>query len=65
LAAHLFGCHRLARQDWVNGYIDLTTYRNNVLIGMLIVFLADASVEYTTPLLNALQTLKKDSDRAV
>lgn len=57
LATHLFGCQRLARQDWVNGYIDLATYRNNVLTGMFIVFMADASDQYTTALVEKLQTI--------
>ena len=38
LAEQLFGCQRLARQDWVNGYIDLDRYRQQVLIGMYITF---------------------------
>ncbi|QFU74397.1 TetR/AcrR family transcriptional regulator [Halioglobus maricola] len=42
LAEQLFGCQRLARQDWVNGYIDLDRYRVQVLIGMYMTFAADA-----------------------
>jgi len=38
LAEQLFGCQRLARQDWVNGYIDLVRYRKQVLIGMYITY---------------------------
>lgn len=38
LAEQLFGCQRLARQDWVNGYIDLDRYRKQVLIGMYITY---------------------------
>ncbi|WOJ96969.1 TetR/AcrR family transcriptional regulator [Congregibacter brevis] len=43
LAQQLFGCQRLARQDWVNGYIDIQTYRQQALIGMLLTFAADAT----------------------
>jgi AcrR family transcriptional regulator len=57
LATHLFGCQRLARQDWVNGYIDLDTYRKHVLSGMLIVFLADANENYKQMLQRELQHL--------
>ena len=43
LAEQLFGCQRLARQDWVNGYIDLEHYRTQVLVGMLTTYAADAT----------------------
>ncbi|GHD26608.1 TetR/AcrR family transcriptional regulator [Halioglobus pacificus] len=43
LAQQLFGSQRLARQDWVSGYIDLAHYRQQALIGMLITFAADAT----------------------
>ena len=43
LAQQLFGCQRLARQDWVNGYIDLDRYRRQVLIGMYITYAAVAT----------------------
>ena len=53
LAQELFGCQRLARHDWVQGYIDLTTYKKQVLRGMTIVFLADASPDYKAKLLKS------------
>lgn len=43
LALQLFGSQRLARQDWVSGYIDLKAYRQQALIGMLLTFAADAT----------------------
>ena len=46
LALQLFGCQRLARQDWVNGYIDLQQYRRQVMAGMLITYAADATPEF-------------------
>lgn len=57
LAKQLFGCQRLARQDWVNGYIDLQQYKNQVLIGMFITFSADATDEYKVELLNKIDSL--------
>ena len=45
LAQQLFGAQRLPRQDWVSGYIDLATYRQRALIGMLLTFAADATPE--------------------
>lgn len=46
LARQVFGCQRLARQDWVNSYIDLDRYRAQVLCGMYITFMADARQDY-------------------
>jgi len=46
LALQLFGSQRLARQDWMNGYIDLDQYRNQVMAGMLITYAADATAEF-------------------
>jgi len=46
LAVRLFASQRLARQDWVAGYIDLETYRNRVLTGMFITLCADATPEF-------------------
>jgi AcrR family transcriptional regulator len=43
LAQQLFGAQRLPRQDWVSGYIDLATYRQRALTGMLLTFAADAT----------------------
>lgn len=46
LAEQLFGCQRLARQDWVNGYIDLERYRTQVLVGMFMTYAADATPKF-------------------
>lgn len=59
LAEQLFGCHRLARQDWVNGYIDLNEYRTQVLIGMYMTYAADATPEFHTRLCGKIKTLGK------
>ena len=45
LAQQLFGSQRLARQDWVSGYINLEEYRQQALVGMLLTFAADATPE--------------------
>lgn len=45
LLRQLYDCHRIGRQDWVGGHIDLNEYRNRVLEGMLAVYAADASPE--------------------
>jgi AcrR family transcriptional regulator len=46
MAEQLFGCQRLARQDWVSGQINLERYRQQVLIGMLMTYAADATPEF-------------------
>ena len=57
LAEQLFACQRLARQDWVNGYIDLQRYRKQVLIGMYITYAADASPGFYKMLCNKINEL--------
>ncbi len=57
LAEQLFGCQRLARQDWVNGYIDLRRYRTQVLIGMYMTYAADAAEEFKQRLLDNIDSL--------
>jgi len=57
LAKELFGCQRLARYDWINGYINLTTYRKQVLVGMYIIFAADATPNYRKKLLAQIEKL--------
>ena len=50
----------IARQDWVNGYIDLTRYRQQVLIGMLMTYAADVTPEFHQRLCNRLEELMDD-----
>ena len=57
LAEQLFACQRLARQDWVNRYIDLQRYRKQVLIGMYITYAADASPDFYKMLCNKINQL--------
>ena len=57
LAEQLFGCQRLARQDWVNGYIDLDRYRTQVLIGMYITYAADATPAFRQRLMQCIAQL--------
>ena len=45
MAEQLFGSQRLARQDWVSGYIELERFRQQALIGMLMTYAADATPE--------------------
>ena len=57
LALQLFACQRLARQDWVNGYITIDDYKTQVLIGMFITFASDATPEFHQTLRNKIDEL--------
>ena len=57
LAQQLFGAQRLPRQDWVSGYIDLATFRQRALIGMLLTFAADATPELHARICEAVDQL--------
>ncbi|MGB1245692.1 MAG: TetR/AcrR family transcriptional regulator [Porticoccaceae bacterium] len=57
LAQQLFSCQRLARQDWVNGYIDLDRYRQQVLTGICITYAADATPDFHHRLRQKIQAL--------
>lgn len=57
LAEQLFANQRLARLDWIHGYIDLKTYRTQVLIGMFITMAADATPELHERLIEQLKQL--------
>lgn len=59
LAQQLFGSQRLARQDWMNNYIDLKTYRYRVLSGMFTILAADASPDFKTRLAAEIKSLGK------
>jgi len=47
----------LARQDWVNGYINLQQYRTQVLIGMYMIYAADGTPEFQQRLKVRIQEL--------
>ena len=58
IATRLFSSQRLARLDWMHGYIDLETYRVQVLTGMLITLCADAAPEFKEQLFAKIDALK-------
>jgi AcrR family transcriptional regulator len=57
LAMRLFASQRLARQDWMNGYISLNTYRAQVTTGMFITLCADASPAFKDRLIEKINAL--------
>jgi AcrR family transcriptional regulator len=63
LADKLFVNQRLARHDWVHGYISLKEYREQVLTGMCITFASDAAPDFHKELVNYINGLtnRKDS----
>ena len=63
LAEQLFGCQRLARHDWVGGYIDLDRYRSQVLTGMLLTYAADATPAFHKRLCARIDALLGDARR--
>ncbi len=58
IATRLFSSQRLARLDWMHGYIDLKTYRLQVLTGMLITLCADAAPKFKEQLFAKINSLK-------
>ncbi|MEM1154766.1 MAG: helix-turn-helix domain-containing protein [Pseudomonadota bacterium] len=59
MAEQLFNTQRMARQDWVNGYIGLVRYRQQVLIGMLITFAADATADFHEQICDKIEQLSE------
>ncbi len=58
ITLRLFSSQRLARLDWMHGYINLKTYRTQVLTGMFITLCADAAPDFKQELLAKIDTLK-------
>ena len=58
IATTLLSSQRLARLDWMHGYIDLGTYRIQVMTGMLITLCADATPDFKEKLFAKINTLK-------
>ena len=59
LAHEIFGCQRLARYDWIQGYIDLKEYRTQALSGMFIAMAADATPAYRERLRDKIDALSQ------
>ena len=58
LADRLFANQRLARQDWIQGYINLKEYRTQVITGMCITFASDAAESFHKTLIAYIANLK-------
>lgn len=57
LAEQIFNCQRIARHDWIGGYIDLAKYRTQVLTGVCIIYAADATPGFHKELSSAIKEI--------
>ncbi len=57
LGEQIYGCYRLARQDWTLGYVDLDGFRSRALIGIFLCLAADASPDYHQVLMQRIAQL--------
>ena len=59
MGRQIYGCYRLARQDWVNGYFGLSGFRVQALTGIFLCLAADATPAFHKRLLTRLSTLSQ------
>jgi len=57
LGAQIYGCYRLARQDWANGYFDLDGFRRQALTGIFLCLAADAKPAFRERLMGQILEL--------
>lgn len=57
LGPQIYGCYRLARQDWANGYFDLDGFRKQALTGIFLCLAADAKPAFRERLMEQLLEL--------
>lgn len=59
LGRQIYGCYRLARQDWANGYFDLDEFRNQALTGVFLSLAADAEPAFRERLMSEISNLSR------
>ena len=57
LGQQIYGCYRLARQDWANGYFNLNQFKTQALTGIFLCLAADANPAFRTRLLKQIDAL--------
>lgn len=57
LGPQIYGCYRLVRQDWANGYFDLDGFRHQALTGIFLCLAADAKPAFRERLLGQISDL--------
>ena len=60
LGPQIYGCYRLARQDWANGYFDLKGFKTQALVGMFLCLASDAKPAFRERLLRKVASLTRD-----
>lgn len=60
LGPQIYGCYRLARQDWANGYFDLDGFRKQALIGVFLCLASDAEPAFRERLIRKISSLSSD-----
>ena len=58
MGLQIYGCYRLARQDWMNGYFGLQGFRQQALTGIFTCLAADATPAFKKRLLARLQEMQ-------
>ena len=59
LGLQIYGCYRLARQDWANGYFDLNGFRKQALTGIFLCLAADAEPLFREHMMDQLSALER------
>ena len=57
LGPQIYGCYRLARQDWANGYFDLEAFRTQALVGVFLCLASDAKPAFRKRLVDKVSSL--------
>lgn len=57
MGRQIYGCYRLARQDWTSGYFGLEMFRRQALTGIFICLAADAEETFRHRLLHRIARL--------
>lgn len=59
LGPQIYGCYRLARQDWANGYFDLEGFRVQALTGIFLSLASDAEPDFRARLMAQITELNR------
>ena len=59
LGPQIYGCYRLARQDWAHGYFDLSEFRKQALTGVFLCLASDAEPDFRQRLLRQIASFSE------
>lgn len=60
LGPQIYGCYRLARQDWANGYCDLSGFKKQALTGVYLCLASDAKPAFRQRLIGKISNLSSN-----